>query len=122
MLPPPAPIVFTSTIGARTGYGPMNPPEAMSGFPPLTTATEALVLAEGRVHLGGEGHADLRRDLPADLPGALLVRGIDEGEEIAHRDGLRAVPLEGGHLTPHLLLVERHEHAAAGVQALADAQ
>ena len=43
MLPPPAPIVFTSTIGARTGYGPMNPPEVMSGFPPLTTATSLLV-------------------------------------------------------------------------------
>ena len=49
------------------------------------------------------------------------MRGIDEGEEIAHRDGLRAVPLEGGDLAPHLLLVERHEHAAASFQALADA-
>src|ERR1700730_15338268 len=216
MLPPPPPMVFTSTMGARTGYGPMNPPDVMSGLPPLTIATsllvppmsretksgtsdrsaakrapttpaagperksvtgcraaspadtiprpgrprphprrhdtaprphherhtwytetlqhlgqpaevalhhrpqvrvergdaEPLVLAEGRVYLGGEGDADLRRDFQADLPGAPLVGGIDEGEEIAHRDGLRAVPLEGGHLAPHLLLVERQEHGA----------
>jgi hypothetical protein len=43
MLPPPAPIVFTSTIGVRTGYGPIDPSPASSGAPACTTPTSLLV-------------------------------------------------------------------------------
>ena len=43
MLPPPAPIELTSTMGVRTGYGPIQPSLAMSGSPPLTIATSLLV-------------------------------------------------------------------------------
>ena len=43
MLPPPAPIVLTSTIGVRTGYGPIRPSAATAGRPPWTTLTSLLV-------------------------------------------------------------------------------
>ena len=36
-------MVLTSTMGARTGYGPMNPPEVMRGLPSRTMATSLLV-------------------------------------------------------------------------------
>ena len=82
---------------------------------------KALVLAEGRVHVGRQRHADLGRHLAADLPRPALVPRIDEREEIADRDGLHAVSLQRRHRGADLRLVERHEDGAARVQTLADA-
>src|SRR4029453_5454890 len=43
MLPPPAPIVLQSTIGVRTGNGPIRPSLVITGRPPCTTLTSLLV-------------------------------------------------------------------------------
>ena len=43
MLPPPAPIVCTSTIGTRKGYRPSRPSHPVSMRPPRTSATSKLV-------------------------------------------------------------------------------
>ena len=43
MLPPPAPIALTSTIGTRTGKPSMRPSERTRGSPSLTSAMSQLV-------------------------------------------------------------------------------
>ena len=55
----------------------------------------ALVLAEGRVDLGGQRDHDLRMALGDDLAGPPLVRRIEEREQVADRDRFDAL---GGQL------------------------
>ena len=73
---------------------------------------EALVLAVLGQHLRRDGEERLGELLAHDLRHALLVRGVQEREEEAHRHGLDLRLLELAHLLARLLLVERHEHRA----------
>jgi hypothetical protein len=78
MLPPPAPTVFTSTIGVRTGYGPMKPSAVMSGSPPRTTATSLLVppmSSETKSRTADRSAANLAPMTPAAGPERKSVTG-----------------------------------------------
>ena len=70
----------------------------------------ALVLAEGRVDLARERDVQAGRELADDLARAPLVRGIEEGEQEADRDGLDALGAQLGRRAAHGLLVERLEN------------
>ena len=73
---------------------------------------EALVLPVLRQHLGRDREERLGELLAHDLGHALLVRGVEEREEEAHRDGLDPGLLQLADALACTLLVERDEHRA----------
>ena len=72
----------------------------------------ALVLAEGGIDVARQRHGDARVRRLDQFARALLVRRIQEREQIAHRDRLRAVGDEFRRGTPQRLLIEWHDHLA----------
>ena len=71
---------------------------------------EPLVLAELGIDRGGERDLEPREVLADQRRGALLVGGIEEGEEVADRDGGHPGVAEAPHGLHHGRLVERPEH------------
>ena len=82
----------------------------------------ALELRRGRHHLVGERDARLRVFLGDDLAHALLVGGIQEREQEAHRDRLDALAAQPAHRLAHRVLVERRHHRAAEIEPLGNAE
>ena len=82
--------------------------------------TPAVHLSGDRQHHVGQGHVHPGCLFPDDLPDALLVRGIQVGEQERHGDGLDAFLIQATHCAPHVFLVQRRHHLAPAVDALLD--
>ena len=84
MLPPPAPMVLTSTIGTRTGYPAMIPSERRRGLAPEISAMSELVPPTS---------TEMRSRSPASAPTAWAPMTPAAGPERKSRTGrCRAVP------------------------------